>query len=123
MANIEAAVGALKAVKTLGVTLALDDFGTGHSSLTYLRRFPIDRLKLDGSFIRQIADDEIDQAIARAAIELGHGLKLGVVAEGVETPAQLETLRAHGCDAYQGHLFAAALPPEELGALLRRASA
>ena len=123
MANLEAAVGALNAVKALGVTLALDDFGTGYSSLNYLRRFPIDRLKLDASFIRQIAHDEIDQAIARAAIELGHGLKLGVVAEGVETPAQLEVLRTNGCDAYQGHLFAAPLPPEELGALLRAESA
>ena len=122
MANLEAAVGALKAVKTLGVTLALDDFGTGYSSLNYLRRFPIDRLKLDGSFIRQIADDETDQAIARAAVELGHGLKLAVVAEGVETQAQLDVLRANGCDDYQGHLFAAALPPAELAALLRGAS-
>ncbi len=123
MANFEAAVGALKAVKALGVTLALDDFGTGFSSLSYLRRFPIDRLKLDGSFIRQIAEDETDQAIARAAIDLGHGLKLGVVAEGVETRAQLEVLRTNGCDAYQGHLFAAALPPEELASLLRSVSA
>ena len=122
MANLEVAVSTLKAVKALGVTLALDDFGTGYSSLSYLRRFPIDRLKLDGSFIRQIAHDETDQAIARAAIELGHGLNLGVVAEGVETPAQLEVLRSHGCDDYQGHLFAAALPPEELGDLLRAVS-
>ena len=121
--NLEAAVGTLKAVKALGVTLALDDFGTGYSSLKHLRRFPIDRLKLDGSFIRQIADDETDRAIARAAIELGHGLRLGVVAEGVETPAQLDVLRANGCDDYQGHLFAGALPAEELGALLRAVSA
>ncbi len=120
--NLEAAVGTLKAVKALGVTLALDDFGTGYSSLNHLRRFPIDRLKLDGSFIRQIADDETDRAIARAAIELGHGLRLGVVAEGVETPAQLEVLHAHGCDAYQGHLFAAALPADELATLLRQSA-
>jgi len=122
MANLEAAVDALRAVKALGVTIALDDFGTGYSSLNYLRRFPIDRLKLDGSFIRQIAHDETDQAIARAAIVLGHGLRLGVVAEGVETPAQLEVLRTNGCDAYQGHLFAGALPPAEFADLLREAS-
>jgi EAL domain-containing protein (putative c-di-GMP-specific phosphodiesterase class I) len=119
MGDLEAGVAALKEVKALGVTIALDDFGTGYSSLNYLRRFPIDRLKLDGSFIRQIAHDETDQAIARAAIELGHGLRLGVVAEGVETPAQLEVLRANGCDDYQGHLFAAPLPPAELAVLLR----
>jgi EAL domain-containing protein (putative c-di-GMP-specific phosphodiesterase class I) len=77
---------------------------------------------LDGSFIGQIAHDEADQAIARAAIELGHGLKLGVVAEGVETPAQLGFLRANGCDAFQGHLFAAALPAAELEEVLCRAA-
>jgi EAL domain-containing protein (putative c-di-GMP-specific phosphodiesterase class I) len=122
MAHLEAAVGTLRAVKTLGVTIALDDFGTGYSSLNHLRRFPLDRLKLDGSFIRQIGHDETAQAIAHAVIELGHGLRLGVVAEGVETSAQLEFLRAHGCDAYQGHLFAAALPPEEFAERLRGVS-
>lgn len=122
MANLEEAAAALAAVKALGVTLALDDFGTGYSSLNYLRRFPLDRLKLDGSFIHQIAHDEADQAIARAAIELGHGLKLGVVAEGVETPAQLGFLRANGCDAFQGHLFAAALPAAKLEKVLCRAA-
>ncbi len=122
IANFGAALEALEAVKAMGVTIALDDFGTGYSSLNYLRRFPIDRLKLDGSFVRQVADDPTSQALARAAIELGHGLRLGVVAEGVETPEQLEFLRATGCDVYQGHLFSAAVPPEELALLLRGVS-
>ncbi len=122
MANLETAISTLKAVRALGVTLALDDFGTGYSSLNHLRRFPIDRLKLDSSFIRQIADDTTDQAVASAVIGLGHGLRLGVLAEGVETPAQLEVLRGSGCDAYQGHLFAAALEPVEFAALLRASS-
>lgn len=119
MANLERAVVTLCAVKSLGVTIALDDFGTGHSSLNYLRRFPIDRLKLDGSFICQVADLETDRAVAHAAIELGHAFKLGVVAEGVETPGQLRFLSASGCDTYQGHLFAAALPPDGLASILR----
>jgi EAL domain-containing protein (putative c-di-GMP-specific phosphodiesterase class I) len=117
--HLETAVATVKAVKALGVTLAVDDFGTGYSSLTSLRHFPIDRLKLDGCFIRQVSDDETDQAIARAAVELGHGLKLGVAADGVETPGQLEFLRTNGCDTYQGHLFAAPLPPIECATLLR----
>ena len=122
MADLDAGVEALRAVKALGVTIALDDFGTGYSSLNYLRRFPLDRLKLDGSFVRQIADDETAEAIAHAAIEVGHGLRLAVCAEGVETPTQLGVLRSNGCDAYQGHLFAAALPPDDFANLLRGGS-
>jgi len=121
MTNLDEAVRILESVKALGVTIALDDFGTGYSSLNYLRRLPIDRLKLDGSFICQIAHDKTAQAITRAAIELGHGLQAELVAEGVEQREQLDFLRTSGCDSYQGHLFSAALPPAELLSLLRTA--
>lgn len=118
MVDLDAAVGSLEAIKALGVTIALDDFGTGYSSLNHVRHFPIDRLKLDCSFVSQIAHDEAAQAIARAAIALGHGLRVELVAEGVESPEQLDFLRASDCDTYQGHLFAAALPPDEIAPLL-----
>ncbi len=120
MSNPEAAVVTLEAVKALGVTVALDDFGAAYSSLNYIRHLPFDRLKLDGSFMRDLAGDATCQAITRAVLELGRGLECPVIAEWVESEAQLDFLRANGCDAYQGHLFAAALPASEVEALLRR---
>jgi diguanylate cyclase (GGDEF)-like protein/PAS domain S-box-containing protein len=97
---------ALRRIKLLGVTVSVDDFGTGYSSLSYLSRLPIDRLKVDRSFVRRMVDDSRDAAIVRAIVSLGHGLGLAVVAEGVETRAQLAMLAEMGCDEAQGYLLA-----------------
>ena len=118
MDDPERAVGALANLQRFGVRLAVDDFGTGYSSLAYLKRFPIGALKIDRAFIAEVASRPEDGAIARAMINLAHILGLKVVAEGVETPAQLEFLRAHGCDEMQGFLFSGALCAREIDALL-----
>lgn len=114
---VAAAIGELKAI---GVAVALDDFGTGYSSLNYLRRFPLDRLKIDQSFVREIAVDASSAGICRAIIALGHQLGMGVMAEGVETAAQVGYLLRNGCDAFQGHYFSKALAPEPALELLRQ---
>jgi EAL domain-containing protein (putative c-di-GMP-specific phosphodiesterase class I) len=108
----------LDAIKRLGVQLALDDFGTGYSSLTYLRRFPIDELKIDRSFVTDCDCDSSNSALTAAVIAMAHRLDLRVVAEGVETPQQLEFIRANGADAFQGYLYARPMPAAEFGALL-----
>lgn len=118
MENPEAAVRTLEALRALGVTIAVDDFGTGYSSLSFLRRFPIDGLKVDQSFVRDVVDDENDAAIARAVIAMGRSLRLDIVAEGVETKAQLDFLRAEGCDKAQGFLFSRPLEFDALRAWL-----
>lgn len=102
-------------IKDLGVSLALDDFGTGYCSLSYLKYFPIDALKIDRTFVRDIATDADNAAITDAIITMAHGLDMTVVAEGVETLAQAEHLRRAGCSLLQGFLFGTAQPPEELG--------
>jgi EAL domain-containing protein (putative c-di-GMP-specific phosphodiesterase class I) len=98
--------------------IAIDDFGTGYSSLAYLRRFPIDTLKIDIAFIREVTSNPQDAAITRTIIELAHSLNLRVVAEGVETQAQLAFLKEAGCDQIQGYLFSRPLPTEDLERLL-----
>jgi diguanylate cyclase (GGDEF)-like protein/PAS domain S-box-containing protein len=110
MSDSEDAVRVLDTMKKCGIRLSVDDFGTGYSSLAYLRRFPLDSLKIDCTFIRHITTDSGDATIAKAIISLAHSLKLKVVAEGVETQAQLDFLREHACDEMQGYLFARPMP-------------
>jgi diguanylate cyclase (GGDEF)-like protein/PAS domain S-box-containing protein len=106
MKEPEAAARTLRGLKQAGITISVDDFGTGYSSLAYLKRFPIDALKIDRAFIRDVTNDPEDAAITLAIIGLAHSLKLKVVAEGVETEGQLRFLRAHNCDEMQGYYFA-----------------
>jgi diguanylate cyclase (GGDEF)-like protein/PAS domain S-box-containing protein len=118
MQNAELSISTLQVLKNLGVSLSMDDFGTGYSSLNYLKRFPIDRIKIDQSFVRDVTRDPDDAAIASAIIAMAHSLKLTAVAEGVETEAQLEFLRTQRCDEMQGYLFSAPVPASEFEELL-----
>jgi EAL domain-containing protein (putative c-di-GMP-specific phosphodiesterase class I) len=120
MHNPEEAIKTMGALKALGVRLSVDDFGTGYSSLAYLKRLPIDELKIDRSFVREIPGNRDDVAITRAVIELAHNLGLKVVAEGVEDQRQLEFLRAHRCDKIQGYLFSRPVPPAAFSELVAR---
>jgi diguanylate cyclase len=122
MTTAAKSVAMLERLSDLGIMLAIDDFGTGYSSMSYLRRFPIDMLKIDRSFIRDLHTNPNDVAIVGAIISLAHGLGLGVVAEGVELPEQLAVLERLGCDEYQGFLRSAAVAAGEVGALLRSAA-
>ncbi len=115
---------ALHKLKALGVRLSVDDFGTGYSSLSYLRTFPLDILKVDQSFVSGLnSDDRRSEAVVRALIELGHAVNLEVIAEGVETEHQKETLVRLGCDAMQGYLFSPATRAEEVDRLAASAAA
>ena len=119
MSNSQAAVQTLNDMKAFGIRLSVDDFGTGYSSLAYLKRFPLDALKIDREFIRDVTSDADDAAITMAIINLAHSLKLKVVAEGVETDAQLAFLRARGCDEIQGFHFSRPLPVSDMTRALR----
>jgi EAL domain-containing protein (putative c-di-GMP-specific phosphodiesterase class I) len=110
----------LHALRRLGVGLAIDDFGTGYSSLAYLKRLPIDTLKIDQEFIADLTRNSDDQAITSTIIAMARSLSLKVVAEGVEDAHQVEFLRRHGCDEIQGYLVSPALEPEACEILLRR---
>jgi len=120
MQNAELTINTLLELKRLGLAISLDDFGTGYSSLNYLKRFPIDRVKLDQSFVRDMTRNPEDAAIVQAVISMAHTLKLVVVAEGVETEDQLAFLRKHRCDEMQGFLFSPPVEPEEFQKLLVR---
>jgi len=122
MHNAEHARETLEKLKAMGVSLSIDDFGTGYSSLAYLKRFPIDCIKVDRSFIKDIPTDADDMAITKGVIALGHSLRLKVVAEGVETAEQRDFLQANDCDEFQGFLFSKPLPAEEVTALLKNHS-
>jgi diguanylate cyclase (GGDEF)-like protein len=119
MANTERTISTLRSVKQRGVLVSIDDFGTGYSSLAYLRRFPIDTLKIDRAFVTNVTTNPDDAAIALTIIRLAHELKHGVIAEGVETAAQLGYLRRHGCNQVQGNFFSGPLPVVEVEHLLR----
>jgi diguanylate cyclase (GGDEF)-like protein/PAS domain S-box-containing protein len=119
MADAEAFIRATEKLKGLSITMTIDDFGTGFSSLSYLKRFAIDRLKIDQSFVRDITHDPNSAAIALAIISLSHNLRLSSLAEGVETEAQLGYLRSHDCDEMQGFYFSKPLPAQEMEQLLR----
>jgi diguanylate cyclase (GGDEF)-like protein/PAS domain S-box-containing protein len=119
MTDVERTIVTLRDLKSLGVQLSVDDFGTGYSSLAYLKRFPIDVLKIDRSFVRDMTSDAGDAAIVTTVIALAHNLGLTVVAEGVEEPAQLEFLKRHGCDSAQGYLFSKPVPGESLARMLQ----
>jgi EAL domain-containing protein (putative c-di-GMP-specific phosphodiesterase class I) len=118
--NSERAGKVLADIKKLGVRLAIDDFGIGYSSLTHLKRFPIDTLKVDRSFIRDLPQDPEDRAITEAIIAMGKSLKLTVVAEGVETLEQQTFLHDHACDEMQGYFFSKPIPSDQFAELLRR---
>jgi PAS domain S-box-containing protein/diguanylate cyclase (GGDEF)-like protein len=119
MADADKSVDLLAQLKGMGIRLAIDDFGTGFSNLNYLKRFPVDKLKLDQSFIADLLDSPDDQAISRAVIAMAQGLRLAVVAEGVETAGQLAMLAEHGCDLMQGYYFSKPVPAADFGRMLR----
>ncbi|MGZ5834528.1 MAG: putative bifunctional diguanylate cyclase/phosphodiesterase, partial [Telluria sp.] len=119
MEDVEGAIHTMGELKSMGVKLSIDDFGTGYSSLSYLRRFPVDVLKIDRSFVRDITSCPDDAAMVAAIIELARGLRMRVIAEGVETEAQLDYLKQRGCDEVQGHVYARAASGADVEALLR----
>jgi diguanylate cyclase (GGDEF)-like protein len=122
MSRMDVVERLLAGIRALGVELSIDDFGTGYSSLAYLKRFPVQRLKIDRAFIRDLGRDEDSAAIVRSIVALGHGLKMRIVAEGVETEVQLAMLRELGCDEFQGYLFARPLDAAAVPELLTRDS-
>jgi diguanylate cyclase (GGDEF)-like protein len=119
MQNISRAVKLLDAIQSRGIRLAIDDFGTGYSSMSLMKQFPIDTIKIDRSFVRDLSKDSEDQAIAQAIISMGKALGMTVVAEGVETTEQETFLRDHACDEMQGFLFSKPVPPEYIPDILR----
>jgi diguanylate cyclase (GGDEF)-like protein/PAS domain S-box-containing protein len=118
MSNAERTIGVLSNLKKLGIKIAIDDFGTGYSSLAYLKRFPIDKLKIDIAFVRDITINPDDAAIALAIISMAHSMKMHVIAEGVETRAQMAYLRRHRCDEIQGFHFSRPLPAADMAQMM-----
>jgi EAL domain-containing protein (putative c-di-GMP-specific phosphodiesterase class I) len=120
MHDPQSAVHTLEQLNAMGIRIAIDDFGTGYSSLAYLKRYPIDTLKVDQSFVRDVTHDPNDASIVQAIIAMARSMQLRVVAEGVETEEQLTFLRTHGCEAVQGYLFSRPVPAEEARELIAR---
>jgi EAL domain-containing protein (putative c-di-GMP-specific phosphodiesterase class I) len=123
MNNPDAAIQKLKQISDIGIELAIDDFGTGYSSLAYLKKFPLDKLKIDQSFVRDIPDDEDDVAITKAIIALGKSLNLKLIAEGVETEEQRDFLIQNGCINIQGYFYYRPMPADEVTKILEDKSA
>ena len=119
MEDMEDAIRVLHQLRSHGISISLDDFGTGFSSLGHLRNLPLDRIKMDRSFVRELAQRKEAQAIAKAVIQMGHSINMKVIAEGVEKPDQLEPLRRFGCDSVQGFLLSRPLAPEHVPAILK----
>jgi diguanylate cyclase (GGDEF)-like protein/PAS domain S-box-containing protein len=119
MLNVERTMRLLGDIREMGVTIAIDDFGTGQSSLIYLKQFPIDTIKIDKAFLRDMTDDETAAALVSYVINLAHTLRLNVVAEGVETEAQYAFLRHYACDQMQGYLFSRAVPASEVARIVK----
>ncbi len=122
MSDAEESILILEAISRMGVLVSVDDFGTGYSSMSYLRRFPIDKLKIDRCFVEEMTRRPEDASIVRAIISLAHSLHLKVIAEGVETAEQLALLADLGCDQYQGFYFSPALSPNQFVELVKQAS-
>lgn len=120
LTNVGDVIAKMNALKTHGVRFSLDDFGTGFSSLSYLKRLPLDQLKIAQNFVRDILTDPNDAAIAKMVIALGHSLELAVIAEGAETQAQRDLLERLGCYLYQGYLFSRPVPIEDFEAYVIR---
>jgi len=119
MRDAETTIQVLRSLNEIGFQLSIDDFGNGYSSLSYLRRFPIHKIKIDQSFVADLTKDESAGNIVTAIIGLARSMKLKVIAEGVQTQDQLQILRSQGCDQAQGFLFSPALGSEELGKFVR----
>ena len=119
MNNPENAIAILNKVNDLGIKLAIDDFGTGYSSLAYLKRLPLDKLKIDKSFVKDLPNDEEDAGITKAVIALAQSLNLRIIAEGVETKEQKEFIVKNGCHDIQGYYYSKPKPAKEIEKLLR----
>jgi EAL domain-containing protein (putative c-di-GMP-specific phosphodiesterase class I) len=118
--NVEEVIEKMFSLKARGVSFSLDDFGTGYSSLAYLKRLPLDQLKIDRSFVQDVLTNADDAAIAKTIVALADNLRLGVIAEGVETQAQRDLLAASGCHAYQGYFFSRPVPLDAFETLVRQ---
>ena len=116
----ENVLSAVRRLKQMGIKLSIDDFGTGYSSLSYLKRFEVDKLKIDQTFVRDLVDNPEDAAIVRAIVQMAHSLDLATIAEGVEDAEVVAFLRAHACDQAQGYFFSKPLPAEDFARFVRQ---